>query len=317
MLLIKCKIFLIIVFSSLILGRLHTIMSRSMYLQVWSSFSMCDVVLPHWESIRIMMARLHELLKLTMIENFSFLNTKCFYLSIKYILRHELANPLVQAHLNFYPHETYGKNAFASYQIQIRRENNTIVVPTFFYSHQYMIYAKCFNPQIIKVDSKHSQTVSNVIKFLAHIDYHSSMLEDILVSEFVCCGGHIVILHTQSLRTKARGKLIYHMPINLYADDMSGNKSKRWNKHISFYFTFSGLSPKMDYVEYNRHLISTSNVAEVLEIAESIMNTLLSDPNKYLNSDLTTNGCIGYDPMIQQEVLITSMPLCFMAPNSC
>ncbi|KNZ45631.1 hypothetical protein VP01_7964g2, partial [Puccinia sorghi] len=28
----------------------------------------------------------------------------------------ELANPVVRAHLNFYPHETYGKNVFASYQ---------------------------------------------------------------------------------------------------------------------------------------------------------------------------------------------------------
>ncbi|KNZ53128.1 hypothetical protein VP01_3337g1 [Puccinia sorghi] len=95
--------------GSLILGRLHTIMSRSMYLQVRSSLSMCDVILPHWESIRIMMARFHELLKLTMIENFGVLNTQCFCLSIKDILQNA-------THLNFYPHETYGKNAFASYQ---------------------------------------------------------------------------------------------------------------------------------------------------------------------------------------------------------
>ena len=75
-------------------------------------------------------------------------------------------------------------------------------------------------------------------------------------------------------RKKAGGKLIYHMPINLYADDTSGNKSKRWNKHISFYFTFSGLSTKMNNMEYNCHFISTSNVANVLEIAESVVEQL-------------------------------------------
>ncbi|KNZ43774.1 hypothetical protein VP01_9877g1 [Puccinia sorghi] len=30
---------------------------------------------------------------------------------------------------------------------------------------------------------------------------------------------------------------------------------------------------------------------------------------------LATNGCMGYDPMIQQEVLIMSMPLCFTADS--
>ncbi|KNZ53692.1 hypothetical protein VP01_3164g6 [Puccinia sorghi] len=82
----------------------------------------------------------------------------------------ELANPLVRHHLNSYPHETYGKDVFSSYQrkhfyiyepVQLRRANHPIVVPIFFYSHQ-----------------------DKYAKFPENIDYHSSMLEDILVSEF-------------------------------------------------------------------------------------------------------------------------------------
>ncbi|KNZ53691.1 hypothetical protein VP01_3164g5 [Puccinia sorghi] len=93
------------------------------------------------------------------------------------------------------------------------------------------------------------------------------------------------------------------MPINFYADDRSGNKSKRWSKNISFYCMLSGISQKMNNVEYKFHFISTSNVAEVLEIAESVADQL---------NDLATNCCVAYDPMIQPEVLIMSMPLCFM-----
>ncbi|KNZ52098.1 hypothetical protein VP01_3699g1 [Puccinia sorghi] len=309
--------------------RLHNIMSRSIYLQVWSSFSMCDVILPHWESIRIMMAIFHKLLKLTMIENVTVLNTKCFSLSIKEILQHvRIGKPAGSmkwlAHLGreyrVQMVSVMGKHFYIYEPVQLRRANHPIVVPIFFYSHQdTIIYAKCVHPQIIKVDSKHSQTSNNQIP--AHLDYHSSMVEDALVSDFGWSysdvilpdgfkfidsfGGHIAEMDGKDLsyievpnpwRKKGRGKLIYHMPLNLYADNTSGNNSKRWNKHISLYFTVSGLSPKMNNMEY----------AKVLEIAESIVEQL---------NDLATNGCIGYDPMIQQEVLIMSMPLCFMADS--
>jgi hypothetical protein len=48
---------------------------------------------------------------------------------------------------------------------------------------------------------------------------------------------------------KAGGKIIQNLPINLYADDTSGNVSKKWNKHISFYFTLSGLPPHISNQE--------------------------------------------------------------------
>ena len=75
-------------------------------------------------------------------------------------------------------------------------------------------------------------------------------------------------------RVKAAGRIIRHMPINLYADDTSGNVSKQWNKHISFFCTLCGLPPKMTYMEYNCHFIATSNVANFLELGESIIEEL-------------------------------------------
>jgi hypothetical protein len=75
-------------------------------------------------------------------------------------------------------------------------------------------------------------------------------------------------------RTKAAGKIIRHMPINLYADDTSGNVSKQWNHHISFYFTLAGLPPNLSNMQYNCHFLSTSNEAGVLEIGEQIVEEL-------------------------------------------
>jgi hypothetical protein len=84
---------------------------------------------------------------------------------------------------------------------------------------------------------------------------------------------HILPL-PNSWREKAKGKIIRHVPITLYADDTSGNVSKQWNKHILFYFTLSGLPPNFTNQEYHCHFLGTSNVAGVLELAEPIINEI-------------------------------------------
>lgn len=95
-----------------------------------------------------------------------------------------------------------------------------------------------------------------------------------LFSEVSNDGQHNSITLPNPWREKAKGKIIRHVPITLYADDTSGNQSKRWNKHISYYFTLSGIPPVLANMEYNIHFISTSNVAGPLELAESIVNQL-------------------------------------------
>jgi hypothetical protein len=75
-------------------------------------------------------------------------------------------------------------------------------------------------------------------------------------------------------RIRASGKIIRNLPITLYSDDTSGNVSKKWNKHISFYFTLSGLPPHISNQEYNCHFLSTSNRASVLEMAEQIVDEM-------------------------------------------
>ena len=72
-------------------------------------------------------------------------------------------------------------------------------------------------------------------------------------------------------RVKAQGLVMRHVPVNLYADDTSGNLSKRWNKHISFYCTLEGLPQLCLNMQYNCHFLSTSNQASVLELAEPIV----------------------------------------------
>jgi hypothetical protein len=75
----------------------------------------------------------------------------------------------------------------------------------------------------------------------------------------------------------------------LYADDTSGNKSKQWNKHVSFYVTLGGLPPSHSNMEYNCHFLTTSNVAGPLELAEPIIQEL-----KLVVSSWLKHLLIGY-----------------------
>ena len=75
-------------------------------------------------------------------------------------------------------------------------------------------------------------------------------------------------------RVKAKGRLIRHVPISLYADHTSGNISKQFNKHIAYYFTLAGLPPNLSNMEYNCHFLCTSNTSGALELGEQVVDQL-------------------------------------------
>ncbi|KAH9813956.1 hypothetical protein DFH28DRAFT_835426, partial [Melampsora americana] len=93
----------------------------------------------------------------------------------------------------------------------------------------------------------------------------------------------------------------------LYCDDLSGNVSKRWNKHIAFYFTLAGLPSKLSNQEYNCHFLSTSNTAGALELAYPLIDEL---------NNLMTEGFVAYDENIQKEVFVMTVVLCHLG-DSC
>ena len=75
-------------------------------------------------------------------------------------------------------------------------------------------------------------------------------------------------------RVLAGGSRVYSFPIWLYCDDVSGNQSKKWNKHYSFLFSAAGLPRALFQHEYNVHFLCTSNIAAPLEMMDGIVNQL-------------------------------------------
>ncbi|KAL6307553.1 hypothetical protein BKA93DRAFT_727298, partial [Sparassis latifolia] len=106
-------------------------------------------------------------------------------------------------------------------------------------------------------------------------------------------------------RERAQGKRVLSLPIWLYCDDTSGNRSKKWNKHNSLLFTLAGLPCSLVHLMYNIHYLATSNIAAPLEMAEELASVL----RMALRSGIV--NMIKYD----ETVLVVPWILAFLGDN--
>lgn len=104
----------------------------------------------------------------------------------------------------------------------------------------------------------------------------------------------------------ASGKIVTVVPVILFTDDTSGNKSKQWNKFDSWCLKIAGLPMKENAKLSNIHLICCSNKCSVLDMAKPVCEDLLK---------LETNGIIAYDAACQEDTLIIAPVLCILGDN--
>ncbi|KAH9816224.1 hypothetical protein DFH28DRAFT_1082002 [Melampsora americana] len=105
----------------------------------------------------------------------------------------------------------------------------------------------------------------------------------------VCCRVKTCLIN----RIKAQGEIIRHIPLTLYSDDTSGNVSKKFNKHMSIYFTLSGLTPDWSNQEFNTHFLATTNTASALELFDQVVDGI---------NELGQNGFVTYDHLLGEDV---------------
>ncbi|KAI9605473.1 hypothetical protein KEM48_002172 [Puccinia striiformis f. sp. tritici PST-130] len=250
-------------------------LSRLLYAKIQAILMLADMYLPAWATVRESRTGILDLLRCK-----------------------DLANPLVSKHLDYYPEWTDGRNIskflqsgkWLSGMSRVHRPQMCESNGTHFYIYEPVQLAShavrsngntaedCISagPRISQctIENGPSQSVCRQLfkNSLARRDIYWGGLRGIIYG----IDGSVEeeIPFPNPWREKSGNRVIRNVPSTLYSDNTSGNVSKQWNKHISFYFTLSGLPPHISNQEYNCHFLAMSNLASVCEMSEQIVEEL-------------------------------------------
>ncbi|KAH9810567.1 hypothetical protein DFH28DRAFT_1131965 [Melampsora americana] len=306
----------------LIIGSTRSILSRSQYHHIRSIIHICNVRLPEWGALRALSKRLKKNLGLDVSERTSARQTPLFGLKVQTIISNELANPFVSPELVCLPELPFKEAIDRFSQSQKWREgfSKDLRVPM----QRGRPLAKCLPAKLVPDPT--SQSDQSLVFIPSEPKFDSDDLNTIDLKDFwrtvseihlddnTCLKDHQYFLQESSdgwnrhpiinpWRSRANGVLIKHIPIVLYSDDTSGNVSKKWNKHMSVFFTLAGLPPKMTNMEYNIHFLATSNCASALDL----MDEVVDDLNHH-----SSEGFLTYDYASGKEVLVIAVVLCHL-----
>lgn len=74
---------------------------------------------------------------------------------------------------------------------------------------------------------------------------------------------------------KSGGRMVYRVPLIIFMDDISGNISKQWNKHIVIYMSNASLPREMLDQEFNVRFVMSSPHASPMELMHVMKESIM------------------------------------------
>ncbi|CAD6943104.1 unnamed protein product [Tilletia caries] len=112
--------------------------------------------------------------------------------------------------------------------------------------------------------------------------------------------------HGNPLRVTAGNKKVYSVPIGIFCDDLSGNKSKKWNKHEALYFSNLLLDRALLDLDAHTHFLSVSASVTATAQLEVVVTALI---------DVYNNPITVFDVLCNELVLVRPFLLAAFCDN--
>lgn len=96
------------------------------------------------------------------------------------------------------------------------------------------------------------------------------------------------------------------MPLILFSDDLSGNRSKKWHKFDSWYLLFAGLPRHENAKLKNIHFICSSDQVTPMEMSQPIATELAL---------LENEGVEAYDAHLGEQVCVIAPLIAIICDN--
>ncbi|KAI9103395.1 hypothetical protein DFS34DRAFT_671836 [Phlyctochytrium arcticum] len=109
-----------------------------------------------------------------------------------------------------------------------------------------------------------------------------------------------------TLWEKAGGRRVIVVPLVLFCDDTSGNRSKRFNPHESWFVQLAGLPFADQQDVYHIHFVCTSNEANGIEMADRLVEQIAGP---------SSEGFVAFDGKAQESVYVVCPLLVVTADN--
>lgn len=107
------------------------------------------------------------------------------------------------------------------------------------------------------------------------------------------------------MRAVANNKPVVIVPINIFTDDSSGNRSKKWNKFDCWTLLLAGLPKHENAQLQNIHFLTCSNRVSVLDMVDPIVKDLVE----------LEKGMEIFDAHLCQQVHVIAPVMCFQSDN--
>ncbi|KAJ7266016.1 hypothetical protein C8J57DRAFT_1436108 [Mycena rebaudengoi] len=251
-------------------------MSSNQFKMILWILSQCNVAdVPSYNAFRSMQDRLRGLCGSEPVPYTSSIGNRFFVNDIRDSIARDFANPEIAKHLQFYPEETDGPISEV-WQAERWKEFKPSELTPMFARGLRQFYID----EVAELDSgkkviplawikRGGELCTDCLDAIPDATLQVSLLHHFAITMTTSSNGLAIkslgqVSETKApempnpLRKIAEGDDLYVVMVPMWADDVSGNKSKQYNKHINMYMANSNLPGRLLQQEYFVRFVSTS-----------------------------------------------------------